>query len=235
MSKIERDGNYSSRHIVVCEGFSDVAFLDALLSNRGITEFDIGCPNQTNHGADGVSGIPSYLEALRAHRNGKNIETLVVMVDADTNHEKAFADVCKALKSADADFSPPGEPWKATDDNPRTGVIVIPKPLTNGTMEDLLTDAAFTADPKLKGCVDDFVKCVGKSTAWSSNKIAKMKASCAIAVSCSDDPSVSLAWLWKKKNEDIPFPLQSPVFDPIANFLRQVLNKKSGGTIEAAG
>lgn len=220
MAIIDRNGNYSNRHIIVCEGYSDVTFLDALLANRGITKYDIGCPNQNLHGADGISGIPSYLEALRAHRNGKSIETLVVVVDADTDHAKAFKAVCNALTSADAGFLPPSKPWDFCDNNPRTGIVIIPKSETNGTMEHLLTDAAFSANLNLKACIESFAACVGTPAKWSSNKIAKMKASSAIAAICEDDPAASLSWIWKKKAKDNPFPLGSPVFDDLANFFK---------------
>lgn len=59
--------DYSAPGLIVCEGFSDVMFVDALLREHHIESFQVGCPTQRTEGVkkDGKDGIPDYFRRRR--------------------------------------------------------------------------------------------------------------------------------------------------------------------------
>ena len=88
-----------------------------------------------------------------------------------------------------------------------------------GALESLLMDAVVGSQAALGACVDAFRACVA-APALNIAKDAGSASNAAIAAWCVDDPSSSVSYVWKRPSN--PIPIASPVFDPLATFLRDV-------------
>jgi|SRR5579875_2489295 len=221
MGIIARNGDFSSPNLILCEGSGDVAFLDALLTSRGVSGFDIGCPNKSEHGAEGLSGIRNYLDALLAKPNANSVRTFVIMVDSDLNPQKRFERTRKLIESFK--LEPPHASWEKSNGSPATAVITVPGRNLTGELEHLLMRALRANNNELNACIEQFMHCVKRPLSWSDNKLEKARVACAIAGTCEDDPASSLSWVWSRRSQ--PFLLSSPVFDEIADFLRTLVTK----------
>lgn len=91
-----------------------------------------------------------------------------------------------------------------------------------GSLETLLADAALNARAGLDGCLEAFAVCVGAPGNWTVNKISKRQVNATIAALCVDDPGCSLSYIWSKPSN--PIPINSPLFNPLTNFLEALRN-----------
>jgi hypothetical protein len=119
--------------LIVCEGFGDATFADALLEHHNIMNYQVGCPTRRTVGGEGKSNISKFLQAVAAHPNAKNLRGIVVMIDADDDPVGSFRQAAADL--FDADFMPPGSPYAGSGGtDPRTAVVLIPPNGGTGTL-----------------------------------------------------------------------------------------------------
>jgi|HubBroStandDraft_6_1064221.scaffolds.fasta_scaffold66359_3 hypothetical protein len=209
--------DYTASFLIVCEGYGDACFADAILERHNITNYQVGCPTQRTVGGEGRNNITKFLQAIATHPNAKLLRGIIVMIDADEDSDGSFREAAAAL--TDAHFSPPATAYAASQGTvPKTAIVLIPRNGTLGTLEHLLLDAAFDRDPTLRKCVDDFANCCGNVDGWPANKQAKMKLTASIAARCEELPSSSLAWIWNKNGN--PIPIDSRHFDHLVGFFR---------------
>ena len=176
-------------NVIVCGGFGDVKFVQALLEHEKIQGCCVGCPTQDSSDADGDSGIPSYLGALHGlHDSGKgSIRRLLVVTDADDKRAAQLQLVKDAL--AFGEFPVPPNAYEfAQSKEFRTSIYLIPSAERDGTLEHLLLDAALKSNALMRGCLDEFAKCAVAPPKWTSNKQAKMKLASLVAAVVEDDP-----------------------------------------------
>lgn len=220
MAIIARDGAFSAQKLVICEGFGDVRFVDALLNQRGIHDIEVGCPNQQTNGADGYTAIPNYLRAIRSHRNARTLQSICVVIDGDDVPGDRVKFASGAFASAD--LISPTEDWTHGTGAIRTAVVTVPGKGRQGTLEHMLVAAIFDSHRDLARCITDLTACADRPSRYSPNKLAKMQFVASVAAYCEDDPSVSLSYLWSKRAEHNPVNLASQTFDELAGFLSTI-------------
>ena len=111
-------------YLLVCEGFGDVRFVDALLDHRGILNCNIGCPTQAGGHGDGKDSIPQYLKAARAvMQKGKaELRGVLIIIDSDDSPESSFKFSQDALSAAG--FKKPSVPYIIEEEHSfRTGCL----------------------------------------------------------------------------------------------------------------
>jgi len=207
------------RHLIVCEGFNDARFIAELLEHIGLENCSVGCPSTKGGHGEGIEAIPLFLDSVRGviQRGAGDLSGLVVIADADEDPDKCFANLCNALEGAK--FVCPSKPFSIEGEPLKVGVFVMPGEGRTGTLEHLIWDAAKTANPLIESCVETFLACAGDHHKQANeNNTAKMKVSSLVAASCYSNPSASLGLMWKQKNN--PVPIDSPHFEPLADFLR---------------
>ena len=103
---------------------------------------------------------------------------------------------------------------------PSTGVFMVPRANTAGALETLLVEAIIREREDLAGCLQQLDECPATDCdEWDAVKRAKMQFQAAVAITCRDDPSAGAAHIWSKTHN--PIPVDSPVFDELAEFLRR--------------
>jgi hypothetical protein len=200
-------------NIIVCEGYSDACFVSALLANRQIGDYDVGCPTQAIGGAQGKDRIPVYLNAIAANPSG--LRGVLIAVDADSDPNRAFQVMARALGNT---FGvAPNAPYVVAGGALRAAVYLFPAPGSKGCLEHLIWHAA-AGNRRLRWSVESFAIFTGRERKWKLNQRAKMRVNSAIAAHCEDDPACSLSRIWREKGN--PVPINSPDFSPLAQFLQ---------------
>jgi len=194
---------------IVSEGLNDRNFLERLLNNRGIDGFSIG-------NAKGKDDWRPHLSAVQGSTDRTGLRGLIVVGDNDHEPDLRFRSICDALRSER--FPAPGIPGEIIDGPPVTSVVMLPGPGTVGCLETILTDAVLHRRPELGPCLDRLQDCVPVTRRWTEPTQAKLRLHTAIAVSCDEDPSAALAYVWGKRGN--PIPIESPTFNDLADFLR---------------
>ena len=89
-------------YVVVCEGYGDIRFIDALLSFKNITNCSVGCPSERGGFGTGKNAIPPYLKGIQTAilRKKTNLQGILVIADADQDPTASFNLMVQALQSA---------------------------------------------------------------------------------------------------------------------------------------
>ena len=188
-----------------------------MAQEAGLVGFDVGDPSDSGKGA-GRPAIPRHLLGALSGTDAGNIQSLAVFIDNNGDPNEAMAFGKQAL--ADCGFIVPDPPAILTTQGRRVGLYLIPEVGRRGTLEDLLLDAVFDADPHLRACVDAFISCTKIPSGWQPNQQAKMKLEAIIAAHCARNPQCPLHCVWQEM--DNPIPRNSPRFDGVRSFLRSL-------------
>jgi hypothetical protein len=201
--------------LIICEGFGDVGFINALLEHRQISNCNVGCPTKRTSTSEGKEGIREYLGAFVGVKTAPILEAVALVIDSDTNPNGAFNSMNEAWEFAELEG--PTQPFVVEQKTVVVAVFVMPGNGKIGTLEHLLLDAVFGRTPKTKQCLDDFAACVGGIDLWAANKQAKMRFSALIAATCKTNPYCSPAWIWGQSGN--PVPIDGAEFSELADFL----------------
>ncbi|MCL2146383.1 MAG: hypothetical protein FWH52_01125 [Synergistaceae bacterium] len=139
MALDEKNGNWKieSSHLIICEGRDDEGYLLSYLKNVEMNEkFQL-------KNCMGKNKIPSFIKALKGVTGFDNLETLIVIRDADDDPKGAVESIANALK--DNGYAVPSKPCEAAcpkekEHNIKVGYALFPKfnsEDTCGTLEDL--------------------------------------------------------------------------------------------------
>lgn len=160
-NKSNNSNNIIKNHVIFCEGIDDKNFLieylnsEALKDNPKISQ-DIQVIN-----FGGNSNLTQFLAASKRDDNFRNLKSLLIIRDAETDFQSAMQSIQKSLKSNELPVpkSPfiwelPKDETPEKDEMPKTGFLLFPtcnaNP-TNGTLEDLcMSILSSTKAPELK-------------------------------------------------------------------------------------
>ena len=195
-------------YLLVVEGPDDKRFFEALLNRSGIPGFQVVR-------VDGIGNLQGRLRALKTDDDFVRVASMGVVCDADDNRDGAFRNICRALRAANLPI--PQEPLTMVGDRPRVSVMIMPpdKVGTGRMLEDLCLEAV-TDDPAMH-CVDEYFRCLEDQNVVQKGG-ARPKARLHAFLASRERPGLRLGEA-ADKNE---IPLDSPVFEPVAKFLRQL-------------
>jgi len=189
--------------LLVVEGTDARVFFDVLLEQMGLADAvqtqDFG----------GVNELPSFLRTLPVTSGFSQVTSLGIARDADSNARSAFQSVCGSLKRAG--LRVPQQPMVAASGNPTVSVFVLPDCTSPGMLETLCLQSV-ESDP-IMPCVAEYFDCVAANGSVPGNMD---KARLQALLASRSRPGLSLRDATKAGY----WPWDSPVFDPLKQFLR---------------
>ncbi len=195
--------------LIVTEGGDGAHLFRRLVDDLGLSRFQIVSAEGKDHFKPTLSVINTLSEFAA------QIKAVGVVGDADDDPDKAFQEICDALR--EAGLSPPTSPDLLGAGFPKVRVLIVPTADERGTLETLCLEAV-GADPRMR-CVEDFVACVeAKGSAIPDNRRGKAKAHAFLA-SCPDPVAGVGAGFTKRRDY---WNLGDPVWDRAKEFLKSL-------------
>lgn len=192
--------------VILVEGPDDLRFLGALLRHLNLTtDFQL-------IKAEGKDNLSKMLRVLPLVSGFSQVETLAVIRDADSDSRAALQSVCNSLRAAR--LSVPRHMGTIAGGNPAVGVFIWPNCHDAGLLETLCMEAV-SAEPVMD-CVDQYVDCVQKTQGTLPHPVDKARLHAFLAM--RNRPGLRLG----EAAEEGYFPWNSPVFDPLKQFLRDL-------------
>jgi hypothetical protein len=213
------------RVVIISEGVADDEFLKALIAVRGLGSLEVLPPaREQSYGKDG------FEDRLRGLKLGgvERSKAVIIVADNDEDPGSSFRNIQSQVRDA-GDYFVPEQPYQISVRGayPPVGVVMLPGPGEQGSLDTLCWSAANTRYSHHIGCVEATAACLGADEqAWGKVKLAKLKVQCLLSSVCKGDPYTPLKCAWwldppKGRFGDM-FPLDHPAFSPIAEFLRRV-------------
>ncbi|MGH7597070.1 MAG: DUF3226 domain-containing protein [bacterium] len=188
---------------LLVEGKDAEIFFKALLRKINLSGIQV----QDFGGKDELKG---FLKALRNAPNfARQVVSLGIVRDAETDPKAAFQSVCSALRNAD--LTEPPRPIAQAGENPKISVLIIPNAMTPGMLETLCLEAV-TEDPAM-ACVREYFECVQLKKGLLPSNMFKARLHVYLA-SCSK-PGLRLG----EAADAGYWPWDNPIFDPLKQFL----------------
>lgn len=212
-------------HLIICEGMSDKAFFTHLLATRAIFDFDVRCPWEMQKGLEGEDGIVELLKAITMDRNFNLLKLILIFVDADDNPTLRFSKFQDALRNGAPTGHPPYPVPNApgviaiSTNAPATVIQLLPEHNSPGAMETLCWNAGKQKNNVIETCVNQFASCIGANE-WLPQKYDKFRLRSLISANAPKNPDLPITYLWDEMPKLVP--LESAVFDQLANFLVQI-------------
>jgi hypothetical protein len=150
--------------LIAVEGKDEVNFFNCLLK-------DMGFDNYAVEDVGGTRGFNDYFSALVQSSDFSNVDTIIVIRDADESAEKAFESIKNVLIRAN--LEPPKKINYFSTGVPKVGIFIMPGDSEKGMLEDLCLRTV--KDHPVMVFIDAFVKFVLKLENPTRN-IAKSKA-----------------------------------------------------------
>jgi hypothetical protein len=157
-------------------------------------------------------------------------KAIIIVADNDDDPLSAFENIQNQIRHAGG-YDVPEGPYQISGrgECPPVAVVMLPAGGKPGSLDTLCWSAANEKYARHLKCVDAIADCIGADEqTWGKVKLAKLKVQCLLSSICKGDPYTPLKCAWwvepaKGREGDI-FPLDNPVFTPIAEFLRQIAN-----------
>ncbi len=213
--------------LLLVEGSSDKAFFDNLLKERNVQGFDVFCPKNADKTLGGEDAIKHLLKALPLSKDFYKIEKIIIVTDADCDSSQKFNKFQQLLNNTDKisgtndKYPVPTAPYEFATSASNLSVAVMTLPLyeSTGAMESICLAAAMPIFPVEMECINNFVSCISAHQ-WSPQKLAKLKLRSLISTQYKKNPDLPTTYLWIEAPEIVP--LESEVFDPLIEYLKQV-------------
>jgi hypothetical protein len=199
---------------VLCEGPADVQLVTRLLQRENLGGFSVNY-------AMGYERFARHVQALRATSGWRGLRRLLIIGDNDNRPAARWRNAHDAL--TEEGLPAPrrhADIVDGTQEEPSTGIFMMPNATDVGALETLLVQAVLQAHEGLGECLQQLDRCPAtECNEWDAVKRAKMQFQTAVAITCRDDPSAGAAHIWSKTHN--PIPVASPVFDELVEFLRR--------------
>lgn|GEM_PF-2411748 len=221
--------------VIVCEGDADRYFFQTLLKERAIKGFDTPFPAKTDQG--GTGRFPDMLQSLERHFD-KLTGGVLIVADSKNNEDNIFRLVRKKIKTANKKgglhYPIPTalnrvEP--ATADAPAIAIITVPGWGGVGGLETLCLKALASKSPKIRKCVEGYMRCSGADQWGDHETMDKARLQTFIAGFHKNDPNNAL----KHAVRNGLIPLRHRYFNQIVRFLKSLPRTTQAASIEKAG
>ena len=147
MSARNKTNNIIKNHLILCEGIDDKNFLIEYLNSEALKDNPNFSQDIQVIDFGGNSNLTQFLAASKRDDNFRNLKSLLIIRDAETNFQSAMQSIQKSLESNELPVPKSPFIWEAPkdetpekDETPKTGFLLFPtcdaEP-TNGTLEDL--------------------------------------------------------------------------------------------------
>ena len=192
-----------SDKVLLVEGKDEKRFFEVLLKSLGAVESIQTIPY------GGKGNLKSFFHNLRVVPGFTGLKSLGVTRDADCSSASAFQSVCRLLRNAG--FDAPDQVSDQTLGNPQVSVFIFPDYENAGMLETLCLSAV-KDDPAIP-CVEQYFQCLAESANLPTKNPDKARAH--VFLASRDRPELRVG----EAAEAGHWQLDSPVFDPLKNFL----------------
>lgn len=208
MARVNQQPQITATRLLIVEGQDDRRFFEALLKQHGIPGFQV-------LQIAGASNLSRRLDALRSAEEFATVTALGIVFDADDSHQGTFSSICRSLSGARLPVPP--QPQQLSSGRPQVSVMIVPPDeIESGRMLEDLCLEAVADDPAMR-CVDEYFSCL-EDQSISQRESAIPKARLHAFLASRERPGLRLGEAAEKND----IPLDSPVFEPVVNFLRQL-------------
>ena len=206
------------KRLLVCEGSADEQFFMHLMSERNLPEFQIEFPKAKGkpHGWQGFSDL---LIGLSANRNFGDLSLIVVAADNDGQPYRSFQNIQGQVSSAGLAQPPQPRAIIETAGRPSVVILMLPWDDDPGSLETLCLPSIYRANPELRTCVEEYVRCAGANEWDNLSKKSKLQVQCCLSALCRSDPNTPLSHAWSRAETLVP--LTDTCFDQVADFFSQ--------------
>ncbi|MCL6450793.1 MAG: hypothetical protein K6T75_05800 [Acetobacteraceae bacterium] len=167
--------------------------------------------------AEGKGLFAVRLAAVRRATGFDMVESLGIVRDADADPQAAFQSVCSALKYAG--LAVPERPLSPAGGKPQVCVMILPDEASRGAIEDLCLRSV-ESDLAMP-CVESYFQCL--KTCFPEAPVDSAKSRVQVFLASRLEAGMSLGVAAQKGY----WPWDSPVFDELKDFLRQVARQKA--------
>ncbi len=210
---------FTKTRFLLCEGDDDKGFLEALISKRGLPDFQICHAAECNEagsdgkGVGGRSGFSHSLNGFGPIKGFGAVKAILLVTDNDTT--QSFHEVQQALTvNGHTAPSAPGEVGLAY--GKPVGVLMIPSHTEQGDLEKLCFPEIVRVWPKAEECVTAFLKCTGADAWKKESSINKARARSATIGFYEPTPYMGIGHLFRHGVLSVA----NSCFDPIVNFFQ---------------
>jgi hypothetical protein len=206
---------FTSSRFLLCEGDDDRGFLENIISQRDLPQFQV-CPAAEFNPQD-VGGRPGFTGALKGIQLLPGFDTILraILIVTDNDNLESFRETQEALRING--HTPPPSPRQVGRifDKP-VAILMIPSDDTQGNFESLCLPEIFHKWPNAERCVTDFLNCTGASRWIRQSKLNKARARTATVGFYEDDPYKGIGHLFRNNT----LSTLHACFDGVAEFLR---------------
>ena len=170
-----------SKQIIV-EGNDEIRIFQSLISYLNVSNIQI-----RHYG--GVDNLRSFLRTFRTSPGFRDIRSLAIVADADSDRERRERRIRSAL--SDMSLPTPDSPLEiASDSQLKIAYLVIPHGRENGMIEDVCLDS-ISDDPAMD-CIERYFECIGESVTSGPREVWSSKARLHAFLASRDRPDLRI-------------------------------------------
>ena len=127
-----------TKHLILCEGRDAEEVLITYLNSDALSDEPAFSSDFQVMDFGGITELTNFVRALQNMERFSQVESLLIIRDAERNAERAMADIQTTLRKCDLDI--PDAPHSWCGSSPKVGYLLFPTCDTNvkaGTLEDL--------------------------------------------------------------------------------------------------
>jgi hypothetical protein len=204
---------FKKSRFMMCEGDDDKGFLETLIRERGLPEFQVCHAAECNEkGVGGRSGFRHSLSGLSPITGFSEVKAMLIVTDNDK--ATSFADVCAVLTHNGHQAPTTSTQVGAIHGKP-VAVLMIPSANECGDLEKLCLPEILGRWPRAEQCVREFLACTGADQWRKNSSLNKARARSAVVGFNEDEPYMGIGNLFRNGTLSV----RNPCFDEVALFL----------------
>lgn len=205
---------FTKSRFLVCEGDDDKGFLETLIRDRGLPEFQVCHAAECNDkGVGGRSAFKHSLSGLAPITGFDAVRAILIVTDNDT--AGSFTEVRDAL--IENGHTAPGTANEVGSIHGKpVAVLMIPSSAEHGDLEVLCLPEILRRWPEAAHCVAAFLTCTHADRWTKQSSINKARARSATVAFNEDEPYMGIGNLFRKGTLSVA----NPCFDEVVGFFQ---------------
>jgi hypothetical protein len=211
--------SFTKSRFILCEGEDDKGFLETIIKERRIPEFQVRHAAECNsEGTGGKDGFVKALQGFEATTGFSDVLKALLIVTDNDEPWSSFQRIQQMLTSIRKCECVPPETVKhvGTIAGKPLAVLMIPSADDEGNLETLCLPEIHDKWPAAKKCVSAFMECTGADKWTKRGSIHKTRARSAVVGFHENDPYKGIGYLFRSGM----LSTLNPCFNGVAEFLQ---------------
>jgi len=213
----EESFKFTKTRFILCEGEDDKGFLETIIKERGIPEFQVchaaECNSEKTGGKDGFAKALPGFEATTGFSDV--LKALLIVTDND-ELVTSFHRIQQMLTDIKECFPPETVKHIGKIAGKPLAVLMIPSAEDEGNLETLCLPEIHNKWPAAKKCVSAFMECTGADKWAKKGSVHKTRARSAVVGFHQNDPYRGIGYLFRS----VTLSTLNPCFHGVAEFLQ---------------